>query len=154
MYYLTVAAFIFVLPLLSLAAELLVANASFGPAVLCKWFVFWAVGWRLLLAGVRQIAQPRYTAQTILGIENAGSDILVRELGFANVAIGLLGVVSLRIPSWQLAAALTGGVFYALAGTNHAFQLRRNQLQNVAMITDIFAAVVLLSVCVTALVRM
>jgi hypothetical protein len=153
MYYLTVVAFMFVLPLLSVAVELMVANASFDTAILCKWFVFWAVGWRLLLAGVRQIAEPQYTAQTILGLKHTESQILVRELGFANVAIGLLGVVSLRMPSWQLAAALTGGVFYALAGTNHAFQSSRNRLQNLAMLSDIFAAVVLLGTFVTTLVR-
>ena len=144
MYYIVVAAFMFALPVLSVAVELLVTHASIGATVLCKWFAFWAVGWRLLLAGVKQIAQPQYTARMILGLENRESLILVRELGFANAAIGLLGVLSLAVPSWQLAAALAGGIFYALAGTNHAFQIRRNRLQHVAMLSDIFAAAILL----------
>lgn len=148
MYYFTVAACMFVLPLLSVAAEATLTGAPFGVAMVCRWFVFWAVGWRLLLAGVRQIAQPQYTAQTILGLRNAESRILVRELGFANVAIGLLGVASLRLPAWQLAGALTGGVFYALAGTNHVLHASRNRLQNLAMLSDLFVAVILLGACI------
>jgi uncharacterized protein DUF6790 len=150
MYYIIVTVFMFVLPLLSVAVELMATHASIGAAILCKWFAFWSVGWRLLLAGVKQIAQPQYTAHMILGLKDRESLILVRELGFANVAVGFLGVLSLLVPSWQLAAALTGGMFYALAGTNHMFQMHRNRLQNVAMLSDIFAAVVLLGACAVA----
>ncbi len=154
MYYIIVAAFIFVLPVLSASAELLVTRASIGATIpiLCKWFAFWAVGWRLLLAGAKQIAQPQYTARMILGLENRESLILVRELGFANAAIGTVGVLSLLVPCWQLAAALAGGIFYALAGTNHAFQMHRNRLQHVAMLSDIFAAVILLGTCAAVVV--
>jgi hypothetical protein len=152
MYYVIIAAFMFALPVLSVAVELMVTNAAIGAAILCKWFVFWSVGWRLLLAGVKQIAQPQYTAHKILGLKNKESSILVRELGFANVAMGLLGVLSLLVPSWQLGAALAGGVFYALAGANHVFQIHRNRLENVAMLSDIFAAVVLLAACTTVVV--
>ncbi|MGB6604562.1 MAG: DUF6790 family protein [Steroidobacteraceae bacterium] len=150
MYYVVVAAFMFVLPVLSVAVELAVADASIGAATVCKWFAFWSVGWRLLLAGLKQIAQPQYTAHTILGLRNAESLTLVRELGFANVSMGLLGVLSLLVPSWQLGAALAGGVFYALAGTNHLFQVHRNRLESAAMLSDIFAAVVLLGACAAA----
>jgi len=152
MYYIIVAVFMFALPALSAAVELLVTHASNGATILCKWFAFWAVGWRLLLAGAKQIAQPQYTARIILGLESRESLILVRELGFANAAIGLLGVLSLVVPSWQLAAALAGGIFYALAGTNHAFQIHRNRLQHVAMLSDIFAAVILLGTCAAVVV--
>ena len=147
MYYFAVVACMFVLPLLSVAAELTVTySLRRGPPMQ----VVRVLGGRLapVLAGVSQIAQPQYTAQTILGIDNAESQILVRELGFANVAIGLLGVVSLRMPAWQLAAALTGGVFYALAGTNHVLHASRNRLQNLAMLSDLFVAVILLGACI------
>jgi len=156
MYYLIVAALMFALPLLSIAVELTVSNVtdiSIGAAIVCKWFAFWSVGWRLLLAGIKQIVHPQYTAHTILGLKNGESLILVRELGFANVALGLLGVLSFLMPSWRLGAALVGGVFYALAGGNHALQIHRNRHENVAMLSDIFAAVVLLAACGTVVVR-
>lgn len=150
MYYAIVALFMFLLPLLSIAAEPWIAGTALGAALVAKWFAFWAVGLRLLLAGVKQIAQPQYTAREILGLKTDESLILVRELGFANVALGLLGTLSLLRPDWRLAAALAGGVFYGLAGINHALQGHRNRLENVAMVSDGFAAVVLLAACALA----
>ena len=99
MYYAIVGTFMLLLPLLSIAAESLAFGAPLDAALVAKWFAFWAVGWRLLLAGCKQVAQPRYTAREILGLKSDESLILVRELGFANVAIGLVGVLSLWLPS-------------------------------------------------------
>jgi hypothetical protein len=134
----------FVFPLLSVGAEAWTTGAPIDAALIGKWFVFWAVGCRLFLAGLRQIVQPAYTARVILGLEHDESHILVRELGFANVALGAVGVLALFVPSWRLAAALAGGVFYGLAGVNHLFHAHRNRLENVAMVSDVFASIVLL----------
>jgi hypothetical protein len=60
-----------------------------------RWFVFWAVGVRLLTAGARQIINPGLTSEGILSIKGHEVWQLVRELGFANVSIGLAGVISL-----------------------------------------------------------
>jgi hypothetical protein len=150
MYYAIVATLMFALPIASIGIEAAQARVPVSAALVGKWFVFWAVGWRLLLAGIRQIAQPGYTAHVILGLKSEETLLLVRELGFANVAVGLVGVVSLFVPSWQLAAALAGGVFYALAGLNHVRQPHRNHLENVAMVSDLFVALVLLWVCASA----
>lgn len=147
MYYAVVATLMFAFPLISIGVESSLTGAHVGAALIGKWFVFWAVGWRLLLAGTRQIVQPAYTARVILGFKSDESLLLVRELGFANVALGLVGIVSLFVPSWQIAAALAGGVFYGLAGINHARQPHRNRMENVAMTSDLFASIVLLWVC-------
>ncbi len=151
MYYAIVGTFMLLLPLLSIAAESLAFGAPLNAALVAKWFAFWAVGWRLLLAGCKQMAQPRYTAREILGLKSDESLILVRELGFANVAIGLIGVLSLWLPSWRLAGALAGGVFYGLAGVMHALQDHRNRLENVAMVSDLGACAVLLGACLLVL---
>ena len=151
MYYAIVATFMLLLPLLSIAGESLLFGAPLDAALVAKWFAFWAVGWRLLLAGCKQMAQPRYTAREILGLKSDESLVLVRELGFANVAIGLVGVLSLWAPSWRLAGAFAGGVFYGLAGVMHALQGQRNRLENVAMVSDIAASAVLLGACLLVL---
>jgi hypothetical protein len=149
-----VVALLFVFPIASIVIDVAVdQQAVFGAAVVGKWFVFWAVGVRLLLAGVRQILQPRYTAETILGLKNLDSLILVRELGFANTAIGSIGVGSLFAPSWVLPAAIAGTIFYGFAGINHALHGGRNRLQNIAMISDLFVAAILLAFCVSVAVR-
>jgi hypothetical protein len=152
MYYAIVTAFIFVLPLASIAIESLAFGGSSNALLVVKWFVFWAVGWRLFLAGLRQAIQPQYTAKEILGLKSDESLILVRELGFANIATGLLGICSLLQPPWRLGAALAGGVFYGLAGVCHVLQRHRNRLESVAMISDLFASAILLAACGIAMI--
>ena len=151
MYYLVVATLMLAFPLASVGVEASTTSTAIGAALIGRWFVFWAVGCRLFLAGIRQIVQPGYTARVILGLKHDESQLLVRELGFANVAMGCVGIASLFMPSWRLAIALAGGIFYGFAGVNHAVQSHRNRLENVAMISDLFAALVLLWVCVSEL---
>ncbi|MDM0012459.1 hypothetical protein QTH87_08440 [Variovorax sp. J22P168] len=147
MYFISVAGLMFVFPLLSIAIDAIQHSVPVGMALIGKWYVFWAVGLRLLLAGLKQILQPRYTAEKILGIKGDEALLLVRELGFGNLSIGIVGSLSLFFPGWVLPAALVGGVFYLLAGINHALQGHRNKLENVAMLTDLFAGVLLLGFC-------
>jgi hypothetical protein len=157
MYVFVVFALLLVLPLTFIVAQLLFHEQGVPPASLimpltAKWYVFWAVGVRLSLAGVRQIFQPRYTAETILGIKSADSLFVVRELGFANLAMGSAGLGSLFAPSWLSPVAMLGAIFYGLAGINHCFHQHRNNLQNLALVSDLFAAAVL-AICFWAPLR-
>jgi hypothetical protein len=152
MYVPIVIALMLALPLISIVAQIILTDhgALHGAAylaVVAKWYVFWAVGVRLSLAGLRQIIQPRYTAETILGLKSAESLFFVRELGFANVAMGSVGIASLLAPSWVMPAAMLGAIYYGLAGVNHCFHRGRNTLQNVALVSDLFAAAVLATCC-------
>jgi hypothetical protein len=151
MYYVIVAAFMLVLPVASVVIEIR-HGALVSAALIGRWFVFWGVGVRLLLAGLRQMLQPGYTAETIFGIKDRDAQIVVRELGFANTAIGTIGVATLVAPGWTLPAAIAGAIFYGLAGLNHLRQDERNRLENVAMISDLFIAVVLAGCTAAALV--
>lgn len=132
-------------PLLCIVLDLQQGGSSALAQVVVKWFAFWAVGLRLLLAGIKQNLNPAFTAETILGSSTPGSTTLVREVGFGNLALGSIGLLSLWLSSWQLPAALGGGVFFALAGINHLLQRHRNRLENLAMVSDLFAAAVLLA---------
>jgi hypothetical protein len=146
MYLFMVLALMLVFPLTSIAVEtLLKDHGVLLWTVFGKWWVFWAVGVRLLLAGIRQIVQPRYTAEAILGIDGEDVLLVVRELGFANAAIGTIGVGSLFFPDWVRPAAMVGMLFYGLAGINHLTHKERNFNENIAMTSDIFSACVMLS---------
>lgn len=140
----------FALPALSVGIEAGFLHRAFSAALVGKWFVFWSVGVRLFTAGLRQIFQPGYTAKVILGFQGEEALLLVRELGFANVALGVAGLLSLGLPAWRTPVALAGGIFYGLAGINHLLQGHRNPLENVAMVSDLFVAGVLLAVCAAA----
>jgi hypothetical protein len=154
MYVLIVVTLMLVFPFASIAIETVLRDHGvLNLAVVLRWFVFWMVGIRLLMAGLRQIVQPSYTAATILGIRGSEAEIVVRELGIANTAIGSIGIGSILFPSWVFPMALVGAIFYGLAGINHLAHKQRNNLQNVAMTSDLFAALVLLSLCVRTVAR-
>ena len=144
MYLAAILLLMFILPLGSIAAE--ASLSAVAPAALLlvgKWFVFWAVGVRLLLAGMRQIAKPVFTAETIFGVTDRKALPIVQELGFGNLAIAAMAIISVFKPTWIEPAAAAGQIFYGLAGLKHAINPARNRLQTVAMLSDLWIFVVL-----------
>ena len=107
----------FVLPAGSILVEWSLDQSSL-LWLIGKWFVFWAVGVRLLLAGARQYFQPAFTARDILGIDSSGVFVLVRELGGANAAAGVIGLASIILPIFVLPSAIGSGIFYFVAGSS------------------------------------
>ena len=142
--YVVMVALMFALPVLaSLIEVFFVAHGPFSLGMLLRWFVFFPVGARLTLAGVRQIVQPRYTAEVVLGIKSPESHVVVRELGFANCAIGLIGLVSLASADYLYPAGLAGAVYYGLAGLNYLLHKGRTRNQSIAMVSNLLVAIIL-----------
>lgn len=148
MYIVLVVLVMLVFPVISVINErCFLASHSSLVFLVGKWFVFWSVGIRLTSAGARQIINPKYTAETILGLKTSEPWIVVRELGFTNVAIGTVALGSIIARTWLTPAAVAGAVFYGLAAANHLAQKNRNRLQNTAMVSDLFACGVLCAYC-------
>jgi hypothetical protein len=144
MYIASVVLLLFVLPVISIAVERLVGtHGSSLLVVVGRWFCFWAVGVRLFLAGVRQTIQPGFTAEAIFQVRNPEVWPIVREVGFANLSMGLLGLLSLWHREWLIPASLVGGLYYGLAGAGHLAGKERNAKETFAMITDFVPFVVL-----------
>nr|WP_255720633.1 DUF6790 family protein [Acuticoccus kalidii] len=120
--------------------------------LLGKWFVFWGGGVRLLLAGLSQVMRPAVTSG-ILGIKDPAAEKVVAELGFANCAIGLVGILSLFVPGWTAPAGLVSGLFLTAAGVKHARNAERTLRENVAMGTDLFVALMIAIYLVGWLIR-
>lgn len=116
-----------------------------------KWFVFWGVGVRLGMAGLRQYFQPAFTSREIMGIDTPEAFLLVREIGAANIAAGVVGLVSLAAPRFVLPSAIWAAIYFAVAAFEHTKSKQRNTHENVAMISDVFIAVVLAGFVVGAL---
>ncbi len=145
MYYAIVATLMVIFPWASVLVDRFVMhNADDLLLIIGKWFVFWAVGLRLFLAGLRQSTHPEFTARHIFEFKTDEPLPVIRELGFANLSIGLVAIVSLFQRAWLLPAALAGAVFYGLAGVMHVTHEKRNRVENVAMYTDLYASMVLL----------
>ncbi len=149
MYRLTVLALLFILPIVSTAIQWFMPGPEpyLLPALALKWFVFWGVGVRLLLAGFSQWLQPQNTAR-ILGLQHEDALFPIRELGFANIALGVLGAVSVMVWSWRFPAAVAGLIFYCLAGINHRSTGRSGAPERTAMWTDLGFGIVLLVLAV------
>lgn len=132
-----------ILPAISVLIEFGILHGADPLLLIGKWFVFWGVGMRLMLAGLRQIANPTFTADAIFGVKEKAALTIVQELGFGNLSIGLLGALALVRTQWIVPAAITGGLFYGLAGIKHLIKGHRNRTENIAMVSDLWIFVVL-----------
>ncbi|HEX7757667.1 MAG TPA: DUF6790 family protein [Niabella sp.] len=135
----------FLLPLICSVAEMLVdkqSSVSFG--LFGKWFIFSAVGVRLFIAGVKQTTDPAFTAKEIFHLQNPESYPIVRELGFANLCFGLIGIMSLFFPQWRVVSAFGSGLYYGIAGLQHFLKKPVGVNEKFAMVTDLLIFLVLL----------
>ena len=126
----------FVLPVASLCVEHFIKGADISLVALGKWFVFYAVGVRLFVAGIRQTFKPAFTAKVIFHMEGTESYPVIRELGFANLCFGLIGLVSLFLPGWRVVSVFGSGIYYGLAGVQHALQKEAGVNERFALYTD------------------
>jgi len=135
---------ILVLPVISVIIDSLCYHQSTNAVLLTgKWFVFWAIGVRLFTAGLRQTTKPAFTAQEIFHITNKEASLIVIELGFANICLGLTGIISLFIPQWRPAAAFAGGLYLGIAGIYHLVKKPASPNEVLAMVSDLFIFAVL-----------
>lgn len=146
-YVVIVSVLTFVLPTICTVAESLMnreAKLSFDLFV--KWFIFWAVGVRLFLAGIKQITNPAFTAKEIFHIDSTDNFPILRELGFSNLCFGLVGIVSLFVPGWRIVSAFASGLYYGLAGLLHYLKRPAGTNEKFALASDILIFI-LLAIC-------
>ncbi len=114
-----------------------------GNCVARQWYVFWAGGVRLFLAGLRQAFTPKFTAREIFEMKGEEALPIVQELGFANLSMGALCLVAPFIGA-PLAGAIVSGLYYGLAGFRHlTSREHRNAQRTLAMATDFLVFAVL-----------
>ena len=151
MYIATLVLTMFVLPALSIGLAVALGSEAGWAALLGQWFVFWAVGVRLMLAGLRQWLQPAFTAREIFRFTGTEAQQVIQELGFANISIATLGLIAGAAPGFVLPAAVASGVFYGSAGIRHIRTPGKTRNETIAMTTDLWAAAVLAVVLLTQL---
>jgi len=144
MYFVMVIGLMVVLPLISVIAEFAVSGGSADVLPLAgKWFLFWGVGVRLFIAGLSQTFRPEFTAENILGNKDTGATQVVKELGFANIGMGVLGLVAPWVAGWSVPAAIAPAIFLGLAGIVHVAKKHKNSKEWAATVTDLIVAIVL-----------
>ena len=129
-YFFVILFFTLIFPAISVLAEYLIKpDEIFSITLVGKWYIFWAIGIRLFTAGLRQIIAPAFTAKSIFNIDNKECLVIVRELGFANISFGVLGIVSLILPQWRIVSASGSGIYYGIAGINHLLKKSAGQMK-------------------------
>jgi hypothetical protein len=128
-------------------------GGTFSIVAIAKWFIFWAVGLRLFTARIRQTINPSFTAETIFLITNKDSHVIVRELRFANICFGLIGILSLFFPDWRIVSAFGSGQFYGIAGINHLIKKPAGSNEMIALVSDLFIFLCLLLYCLLGIIH-
>lgn len=144
-YFISVSLMTFVIPILCFFAEHFSRKIPLTFELFAKWFVFSAVGLRLFVAGLQQSTKPQFTAKQIFHIDSHESFPIVRELGFANICFGLLGIISLFKPEWRVVSAFASGIYYALAALMHILKKPVGANETFALMTDMIIFGVLLA---------
>jgi len=142
MYAISVILLLAVIPAGSIVLEAWLSGGSLWPLI-GKWYVFWACGVRLSMAGIFQTLRPQFTAQGIFGLNDPAALGVVREIGFGNLSMGALGLLTLLKPEWLVPAAIVCGLYYGLAGLGHAMRGGGNAKEKLALWTDFLAFAVL-----------
>ena len=132
-----------ILPIAFILFQWLISKVPFGWLLIGKWYVFWAVGIRLFIAGVRQVTKPAFTAKEIFHIEDEASYVVIKELGFGNISLGLIGILSIIKAGWCTPAAVAGGLFYGFAGIQHILNKPVSKNEKIAMISDLYIFLIL-----------
>lgn len=135
----------FIFPIVAAWLEVFINHENYYSFyIFSKWFIFFAVGIRLTIAGMKQVFDPRYTAVEIFKMKTAESFPVIRELGFANLCFGLIAILSVVFPQWRIVSAFGSGIYYAIAGIQHLLKRPSSINEEFALITDLLIAIGLL----------
>lgn len=144
LYFVSVLLFMLLLPLVSVIINMYQDGLPFSLLLAGKWLIFWAIGVRLFIAGIRQATKPAFTAQQIFRISGSDSFPVIRELGFANICLGLIAILSILRPTWQMPAAMAGGLYFGLAGMLHVFKKPDSRNEVIALVSDLYIFLIML----------
>ncbi|MFT3704327.1 MAG: hypothetical protein QM802_18305 [Agriterribacter sp.] len=132
-----------VLPTLCIITETITEETPLHWTLIGKWFIFWAAGVRLFTAGIKQASNPEFTAHEIFKLKNTESLIVIRELGFANISLGVMGILSLINEHWRLLGAIASSIFFGLAALQHFSRKPDSINEYVALVYDSVVFIVL-----------
>ncbi len=77
-----------ILPVTSVGVEVFVKNIPADPGLIGTWFIFWAAGVRLLVNGIKRVRLTPVSS-------------VMRELGFANIIISIVVLLSVFNSNWR-----------------------------------------------------
>lgn len=77
-------------------------------------------------------------------IKSKETYIVIRELGFANIAIGAAALSVVFNTQWLTPVAIAGAIFFGAAFLQHATKRPATKLELIALISDFWIAAICL----------
>lgn len=149
LYEISVIIFFGILPIVGVLIDINILKSEINKLnLMFKWFVFSGVGLRLLSAGLKQAINPAFTASEIFKVKDQNVFPIVREVGFANISLGIIGVISFFFSEFRMASSVAGCLYFGLAGCLHLFNKKRSKNEVFAMFSDYFIFFVLITLCI------
>ncbi len=102
-----------------------------------KWFIFWGVGIRLFFKGIKLASTPQFAGLSLSSFKNRESYLLLLELGFANMALGSMGILSVINDQWRFIAAIAGAIYFGLTDMLRLSKKTDGRHERVALIYNI-----------------
>lgn len=135
----------FLLPILLITIELIyrhVRNRSINLSEVCiRWLHFSVMTCGSFSAGIMQTLCPQFTASMLQLPEEAY--IIIQELGYAAIGIGVVNVLALKFPKWRAPGSLARGIFILLCTINHFTRTMTMNLSEIlAVIVDVWIIVI------------
>jgi hypothetical protein len=113
-----------VLPITAALIEFRIDQVPPNATNYWKWFIFWGLGIRLFFKGIRLASTPQ-------------SHLTLLELGFANMALGAMGILSLINDQWRLIAAIAGAIYFGLTDMLRLLKKTNSRHERVALVYNI-----------------
>ena len=130
-------ALIAVLPLVTAVFGSRFDQAALSWPMYWKWFIFWGMGIRLFFKGVKLASTPQSTSLNLSSFKTRESYLLLLELGFANMALGSMGILSVINDQWRLIAAIAGAIYFGLADMLRLLRKPGNRHELVALLYNV-----------------
>ena len=126
-----------VLPITAALIESRIDQVPLNATNYWKWFIFWGVGIRLFFKGIKLASTPQITGLSLSSFKNRDSYLLLLELGFANMALGAMGILSLINDQWRLIAAIAGAIYFGLTDMLRLLKKTNSRHERVALVYNI-----------------
>ncbi len=133
-----------IFPVASVLSDHTLNHVIIDPALVGKWVLFFSVGLRLFIAGCVQVLVPGFTAAKIFRFRHKESYAVIRELGFGNISMGVIGMLSLAKVEWRGITSIAAAIFFGFAGIQHLVRKPDSFNEILAMVTDQLVFVLML----------
>ena len=138
-----------VFPIVTSIVDIYIHNEKYSNLnIWYKWFLFWSIGIRLLLIGIKKVLFPLFYIKKVYK-SYCNQPNIIKDFGFSYISIGILGIISLFYDNWKFPTYITGSILYLLIGLNYfKEEYHKFNISNFYNLINIFFPIIILSIII------